>query len=435
MDSVAALCVDAQWAELIERRRGNADIFDIISIRETQHSDMLAWLFDARQGHGQNDSIFRDFLLAVHASGSRESSGDRISGKGLTREFICQWPPARVMTTSFASAMFFREYRLPGSDGAGDCKLDLLVVDPDNKFIIAIENKAGARLTKEQLGRYVTRLRHSRLNRGVFAEFDIAFVALDRDHDDDPDADGCDGRWALLSYSWLERAARRAELAEQRGNRDAAIVLSYSRQQFDYEAPNTREISKLARALAMRHAEAVVAIREAKRTFSDPATWTTSKLDAQGKHGQVLRLLLQNRVACDELLDLTRIDMLHGAVIDSAKSTELEADDRMDMKRTYVAYRPRHEVPSVNDHWPLFVNATVESTGIRVCTRWHPKLVPEDQREFYAVSLEKGFGRKNLVNKGGALMEFSFSKIEDASEAILDMVRRCDELLETAASK
>lgn len=433
MDSIAALCADAQWAELIERRRGNADIFDIISIRETQHSDMLAWMFDARHGHGQNDAIFRDFLLAVYASGSREFPGDRISGKGLTRDFICSWTPAKIMTTSFASAMFFREYRLPGSNGDGDCKLDLLVVDPDNKFLIAIENKAGARLTKEQLGRYVARLRKSRLSRGAFAEFDMAFVALDRDHDDDPDADGCDGRWALLSYTWLERAARRAELAEQRGNRDASIVLSYSRQQFDYEAPNTREIRRLARGLALRHVDAVSSIREAKARFTDPANWTATKLDSQGKTGQLLRLLLQNRAACDELIDLTHLEMLHGAVIDAADSDELDDDDRMDMKRTYVAYRPRHIVPSVNDYWPLFVSATMNSSAIRVSTRWRPKLVSADRRASYATLLERAFGRKNLSNKGGALIDATVSGIEDASKVILHMLRRCDEVLSNAA--
>jgi RecB family endonuclease NucS len=429
MDSIAALCADAQWAELIERRRGNADIFDIISIRETQHSDMLAWMFDARQGHGQNDAIFRDFLLAVHASGSREIPGDRISGKGLTREFICNWTPAKIMTTSFASAMFFREYRLPGPKGEGDCKLDLLVVDPDNKFIIAIENKAGARLTKEQLGRYVAGLRESRLSRGAFANFDMAFVALDRDHDDDPETVGCDGRWALLSYSWLERAARRAELAEQRGNRDASIVLSYSRQQFDYEAPNTREVNRLARALAIQHADAVASIRQARMLFRDPASWTTTKLDARGKHGQLLRLLLQNRAACDELLGLTHLDMLHGAVIDAAQSEELEDDDRMEMKRTYVAYRPRHVVPSVNGNWPIFVNATMNAGAIQVSTRWRPKLVSEGQRSSYAALLERGFNRKNLCNKGGALVEVTVTRIEEASGEILQMLRRCDEVL------
>jgi hypothetical protein len=429
MDSIAALCADAQWAELIERRRGNADIFDIISILETQHSDVLAWMFDARQGHGQNDAIFRDFLLAVHASGSRELPGDRISGKGLTRDFICSWTPARIMTTSFASAMFFREYRLPGSKGVGDCKLDLLVVDPDNKFIIAIENKAGSRFTKEQLGRYVARLRESRLSRGAFADFDMAFVALDRDHDDDPEADGCDGRWALLSYAWLERAARRAEFAEQRGNRDASIVLSYSRQQFDYESPNTREINRLARALAIRHVDAVASIRKAKMLFSNPSNWTTTRLDARKANGQLLRLMLQNSAACDQLLDLTRLDMLHGAVIDAAQSDELNDDDRVSMKRTYVAYRPRHVVPSVNDYWPIFVRATLDSGEIRVSTRWHPKLVSEDQRSSYATVLERAFGRKNLSNKGGALVEVTVTKVEDASRAILQMLGRCDEVL------
>lgn len=434
MDSIAALCADAKWAELIERPRGNADIFDIISIRETQHSDMLAWMFDARQGHGQKDAIFRDFLLAVHASGSRELPGDRISGKGLTRDFICSWTPAKIMTTTFASAMFFREYRLPGVKGKGDCKLDLLVVDPDNKFIIAIENKAGTRLTKEQLGRYVTSLSKSRLGRGAFADFDMAFVALDRDHDDDPETDGCDGRWALLSYTWLKRAARRAELSEQRGNRDASIVLSYSRQQFDYEAPNTREINRLARELAIRHADAVDSIRKARMQFGDPASWTRNKLDARGSHGQLIRLLLQNRTACNELLDLTQLDMLHGSVIDAAQSNELQDDDRMEMKRTSVTYRPSHVIPSVNGNWPIFVRATIGAEAIRVFTQWRPKLVLEGQRSSYAALLERGFSRKNLSNKGGTLVEVTVTRIDDTAEEILKMLKRCDEVLTKIAA-
>lgn len=433
MDSIAALCADSNWADLIERCRGNADIFDIISIRETQHSDVMAWMFDARQGHGQNDAIFRDFLLAVHASGSREVPGDRISGKGLTRDFICSWTPARILTTSFASAMFFREYRLPTVKGAGVCILDLLVVDPDNKFIIAIENKAGAKLTPHQLDRYLATLRGSRLGRGAFANFDMAFVALDRDHDDSPDTDGCDGRWALLSYSWLERAAGRAELAEQRGNRDASIVLSYSRQQFDYESPNTREINRLARSIAIRHADAVNAIREAKTAYGDPASWTATKLDASNPTGQLLRLVLQNGAACNQLLNLTRLDILHGTVLELSQSDELGDDDRWDMKRKYVAYRPRHVVPSVNDYWPIFVRATLDSDQIRISTRWSPMRVPEDRRSRYAAVLQRAFNRKNLLNKGGLLVEVSAIHFEDASREILRMLGRCDEALAEAA--
>jgi len=428
MDSIAALCADSQWAELVERGRGTADIFDIISIRETQHSDMLAWMFDARKGHGQNDAIFRDFLLAVYESGSLEMPADRIKGKGLTRDFICDWTPTRIMTTSFASAMFFREYRLPGDKGESACILDLLVVDPENRFIIAIENKAGARLTKEQLGKYVTRLRKSRLSRGAFSQFDMAFVALDRDFNDDPESVGCDPRWARLSYAWLERAARRAELAEQRGNRDASIVLSYARQQFHYQSPNTREIKRIARSLAIRHPDAVAEIRSEGEFLRNPIDWTTARLSSAGRKGQLLRLFHQHRDACDELLDLTRIEMLHGAILDAEQSDELDDLDRVDMRRACVFYRPRHSVPSIGDFWPLYVRVALLNDDIHVSIRWRPRLVVMADRLRYAAVLEQKFNGKKLSTNGGTLLTEKFADIEAASAAVRRMLDCCNAL-------
>jgi len=428
MDSIAALCSDSQWAELIERRRGSADIFDIISIRETQHSDMLAWMFDAREGHGQNDAIFRDFLLAVYESGSLERPADRIKGKGLTRDFICGWTPTRIMTTSFTSAMFFREYRLPSDNDEGDCILDLLVVDPNNRFIIAIENKAGTRLTKGQLGKYVTRLCTSRLNRGAFLNFEMAFVALDRDFNDDPESVGCDPRWARLSYAWLERAARRAELAEQRGNRDASIVLSYSRQQFDYQSPNTREVNRIARAIAIRHADAISEIREQGEFLRNPINWTATKLDPTSRKGQLLRLFHQHRDACEELLDLTRIDILHGSILDAEQSDDLDDPNRVDIRRTYALYRPRHSIPSIGDFWPLYVRAALKSDGIYVSIRWRPRLVAIEDRLKFAAVLERDFNRKKLSTNGGTLLIEKFSEIDAASAAVLKMLGRCNAL-------
>ncbi|WP_164273519.1 PD-(D/E)XK nuclease family protein [Stenotrophomonas sp. B1-1] len=429
MDSIAALCADSQWAELVERARSTTDIFDIISIRETQHSDMLAWMFNAREGHGQNDAIFRDFLLAVYEAGSLEAPADRIKGKGLTVDFVRGWTPTRIMTTSFASAMFFREYRLPGTkEDEGTCILDLLVVDPENKFIIAIENKAGARLTRDQLGKYVTRLSASRLSRGAFSAFDMAFVALDRDFNDDPEAVGCDPRWAWLSYAWLERAARRAELAEQRGNGDASIVLSYARQQFDYRSPNIREIDRLARALANRHPGAVSELRKEDAFLRDPIDWTAAKLAATGSKGQLLRLFHQHRDACEELLGLTRLDMLHGAILDAEQSDELDDLDRVDMRRSHVSYRPLHSIPSTSDFWPLFVRAALKANEIHVFIRWRPRLVVLEHRGKYAALLESKFRRKKLSLNGGSLLTEKFTDIDQACDAVLRMLRVCDAL-------
>lgn len=424
-EAITALCTDVQWAELLERRRGNADVFDVISIRETQHSDMLEWLFDARQGHGQGDAIFRDFLLAVYQAASKS-----IGGNGLTRDFIRDWPPARIMTASFSSTMFFREYRLRGEGKEPDCILDLLVVDPDHKFIIAIENKAGARLTSTQLERYVDRLRNSRLVRNAFHDFRRAFVALDRNHEDDPEGSvqACDPRWALISYEWLQRAAKRAELAEQRGNKDASIVLSYCRQQIGYESPNTREINRLARELATRHKGAVEALRQADLKLDDPANWTRSQLDAASDKGQVLRLLLQNAEACRYLTRLPQIELLHGAVVHATQDAGLD-DERVDKRRVRVYYRPFRSVPSLNDEWPLCVFARFvpgKAFAIRVSLMWRPNLVPDDVLPGYLELFQREFGAKRVTQKATRLDDVVVHSIEEACDAVVRMLRDCD---------
>ncbi len=431
-EAITALCTDVQWSELLERRRGNADIFDVISIRETQHSDMLEWLFDARQGHGQGDAIFRDFLLAVYQAASKS-----IGGNGLTRDFIRDWTPARIMTTSFASTMFFREYRLRGAENEPDCILDLLVVDPDHKFVIAIENKAGARLTSMQLERYVERLRNSRLVRNAFHDFHRAFVALDRNHEDDPEGSGqaCDPRWALINYEWLQGAAKRAELAEQRGNKDASIVLSYCRQQIGYESPNTREINRLARELATRHKTAVAALREADVKLDDPANWTRSQLDAASGKGQLLRLLLQNAEACRYLTRLPQIELLHGAVVHATQDPSLE-DERVDKRRVRVYYRPVRSVPSLEEYWPLCVYARFmsgKSSGIRVSIMWHPNLVPDEVLPAYSALFQREFGAKKVTQKATRLDDIVVHSIEEARDAVIRMLQRCDAAMDKLA--
>lgn len=433
---VAALCSDKQWSELLEHRRGNADIFDLISVRETQHSDLLSWLFNSREGHGQGDSILRDFLVAVYDAESHERPGDRIQGHGLTKSFVQQWTPSRIMTTSFATATFFREYSLP-AQGRHEkaCKLDLMVVDTDNKFLVAVENKAGAKLTRAQLERYVEQLRAQLLSRSAFAKFDIAFVALDRNHDpEDEEDDDFDGRWALLNYDWLERAARRAELSQARGNRDASIVLSYSRQQINYESSNFGIINKLSRDLAIQHKDAISALRAIKRERVNPARWTPGDLDSTRLEGQMLRLLMQNRDACDLLIDLPQIELLHAKVCE--RDERLDEEDLVDKRRVMVVYRSFTPVPSVDELWPLHVAArhlNPDSDGqprFRVTLVWRPNLTMPGVREDYVSRIRKQFPEARRVeNRGTKLRKSDVTSIDAACKAVLEFLGDAEDAL------
>ncbi|WP_163006640.1 PD-(D/E)XK nuclease family protein, partial [Pseudomonas viridiflava] len=63
--AVERLLLDDKLTKLCDTLRTGEDILDMISLTENQHSDVLAWLFDPREGHGQGDQIVRDFLLGA----------------------------------------------------------------------------------------------------------------------------------------------------------------------------------------------------------------------------------------------------------------------------------------------------------------------------------------------------------------------------------
>ena len=234
-EELIRFCGAPGLVELLELCKSSSDIMDLLTPRENQHSDLLAWCFNAREGHGQGDTLLKDFLLAVFQRSTDVDPGDRLFGRGLTRDFVRAWPPSRILTSSFSTALCIREYVFPASAGelAGK-RLDLLIVDPDNQLLVVVENKAGARFRAGQLEGYVEATQTSLLSKPVFKAFDIAFVAMDRNIDADvapEEGDRFDHRWARLDYMWLKPGAKRAEMAVHRGNQGAALLMSYCRAQ------------------------------------------------------------------------------------------------------------------------------------------------------------------------------------------------------------
>jgi hypothetical protein len=59
---------DPNTGRAIEALKKANDVFDILTPSETQHSQMLQWLLNPREGHGQGDTILKDFLIAAWKS-------------------------------------------------------------------------------------------------------------------------------------------------------------------------------------------------------------------------------------------------------------------------------------------------------------------------------------------------------------------------------
>jgi hypothetical protein len=212
-DDLEEFMSDPELTQALEQAKITDDIFDVISLRENQHSDMLAWCLNPNEGHGQGDAIIKDFLIAAY----EECTGAAYANK----KFFEQWRPSRVRATSFGAAFLLRELGITIDVEGKKGRLDLFLIDPVNHIVVTIENKAGLKLSSEQLDAYWDAVRKQVAARSVFKEYLFAYVFLDRELDDDAESEGPGTKWVGLDYRWLETSATRARLQVDRSNHAA----------------------------------------------------------------------------------------------------------------------------------------------------------------------------------------------------------------------
>lgn len=433
-DKLTDFCSDAQLVELIEHAKSSEDLLDLLTPYENQHSDLLAWCFNAREGHGQGDGILKDFLLALFHAATDEIPGDKISGKGLTREFVKLWPPSRIVTTSFATTICYREYVLPPLPGdTTKMRLDLLIIDTDNRLVIVIENKAGAKFREGQLKGYLDRVQKSLLAKAAFAEFVVAYAALDVNFEADreqPENDNFDRGWVNLNYEWLTSGAKRAEFSVGRGNQSAALLLSYCRRQTGWESEAMKTVTRLARDLAIRYPEVIEQLKKVSTEFRSPDMWTSSLILPSSKNGQLLKLYMQNEIALNKLFELSPLQLLHAQICEHYPSLE-EDEDNTEYGRNYRNYRLPVEqiIPMKDYHWPFYMHIRhidhqlKDKLKIRILVRWRPTFVLEEDRnniteKITALSIFKS--NRNIMErkKGGVIMEANCLSISEAEKII-----------------
>lgn len=239
--------LDPRLRNALERVKRSNDIFDIIDLGENQHSEILKWLFDPREGHGQGDAILKDFLTAAYAN-----SDDNIL---CNKDFFADWTPSRISRTGFQSIISIREYVLPQKG-----RLDLLMIDPVNQIVIVVENKHGARLGPTQLETYYQEIAALRA-RPAFKGYRTAHIVLDRNFgggkDEDENRKSPRNRWAFLDYQWLKAGADRAVFQLKRGNQSAGLVIAYCQKQTDFIPPEEKELDDILADIYIEHQEVV----------------------------------------------------------------------------------------------------------------------------------------------------------------------------------
>ncbi|TFW16045.1 hypothetical protein E4L96_17165 [Massilia arenosa] len=154
---------------------------------EVPVSRFLAWLLDPTEGHGLNGMVLRRLLTACW---------DTAPASALSLNQRRQIAPSRLATQSFADVVIDREVKLTAASG----RLDVLVLIPGMRLLVAIENKFGARESANQLQRYRDALDEQ------FHEWHRVLIYLDLNG-----AQPTDPSWIGLDYDWLIDELRIAE--------------------------------------------------------------------------------------------------------------------------------------------------------------------------------------------------------------------------------
>lgn len=299
---------DPQLIELIERAKTSDDILDVITLSENQHSDMLAWCLTPGEGHGLGDSVIKDFLEAgYHASWGAIYDN---------RKFFEKWTPGRIRASSFGAAFVTREFAIKIPDADLSTKkggrLDLFLIDPQNKLLVAIENKVGAKLDAVQLENYQAAVNREIGGRPMFKGYEFAYVVLDRELEwyTEEGLKKFGKRWCMLDYRWLEASASRARLHVARNNQAAQLLVSYCQKQTDWESPSEQALSELAADIAERYPSVIGGLLELRG--NEIPKWTPKTLD--GHVGELTLFRAQNLRLCELLLRSRGIAALQGKI-------------------------------------------------------------------------------------------------------------------------
>jgi len=358
-ESLEAFFIDPRVVELCELLRVSDDLLDVINLSENQHSSMLAWLLDPREGHGQGDQILRDLLIAATTSAR---STNILDGRGRTSRFFSAWPPSRIRTATFGSAFVARELGISARE-----RVDLFVIDPQNHFILVIENKAGMNHSGNQLDSYRRKFDEIASSNPSLKDYDCAFIALDRyfqgdDEKEHPSA----STWLHIGYDWLQVSANRALMHMERGNNAARLVVSYCNRQTDWDSPHNRRSIELASALHHDHSDAIKRLlsMSIKRIETE---WLSSRAPPAE-----LEFMLQNRSLGDLLRETQGMASVASSLL--ARAPGLTTDS-LEHGRVWMDICPTGWEKYFNgDWWPVYLSiiySNKDRTQFRVSLVWN----------------------------------------------------------------
>jgi len=419
MSDFQKFITDEKLATIIETLKRSNDIFNIVKLGENQHSEVLKWLFDSREGHSQGDAIFKDFLTAAY-----DSTEEHIESN---KQFFKIWTPSRIARTGFHSMFIEREFTLNGK------RLDLLMIDTANKIIVAVENKHGAKLGKTQLLDYAKELEKIK-NLSAFKGFSTALIVLDKHYDGNPSNE----QWAFLDYSWLERGAKRAESQLKRGNQSASLVVAYCQKQSDYVPPDEEQIEDAFANLAKEFRPVIKRLYE----VSQINVIDLEPTDLRSDQGDLWHFAKHYPEIVNRLMDQSTLTVLRTGLQKKYPLAQLN------LHRTRLTlFDASWEKPMLDAamYWPIYLsinednkdeydNDRVLEQKYYACIYYAPEMVSDDYRETFTAAVKVEFpelkkGKQNV--KFRCLGKFSGLSEDEIEKAAIQLYEKIDRAIKT----
>lgn len=239
--------------ELVDDLYADADVQRMLSMsataeplricypKEVNVSRFIAWLLDPGEGHGLGDQPLRSLL-------TRAGQTDRAQKfQPNDRRFLS---PASIYTQSFSSVVVSTEVDV----GIKTSKfLDVLILDPETRLYVAIENKFGAKEGADQTKTY-----QKGLNK-LFPAYRGIHIYLDS-NDATPDGTA----WLPVGYDWLAEFLRYSEQRESTAQhvREALAQFRSVIEDEDEDSAARSPLGKLISHVAGKHREVLESMKE-----------------------------------------------------------------------------------------------------------------------------------------------------------------------------
>lgn len=310
MHKINAMIADPDF-EKLKVWNQSTSVFDMVSLRETDHSNMIKWLLDPRESHGLGSHALNALLNAAWQAANEQEILPEVFSLDI------EFSPLVFNQWNLDDVVIFTEF---DADRFG--RIDLLLAIPDEDLVVVIENKFGAAETSGQLKRY--REWGDKNLDGMH----VLYIYLDYQDKWQGDADE---QWVKLGYYWLMNTLSYACDQNDKNNRVHQMMLDYfmyiSGDYLTHDSyfNNVKEILSL---FSSRHRDAIVSIKEPDLDLFNTKHYLSGLMECWNDELRLRQWALKNKSVIELLMESNRFDSLEERIISYRPEVQIDHSDK-----------------------------------------------------------------------------------------------------------